>query len=103
MQKKCFLKNICIYIAIQNDHSRSSYYRKGKCPGFLGNSHVSYLFRSERSNQNLNWQQLIFTQGSKVFPRFYFSLCNSLNNTFPTSIDKNISPEAITLKNSQIA
>lgn len=76
---------------------------KGKCPGFFGNSHVSYLFRSERSNQNFNWQQLFFTQGSKVFPRFYFSLCNSVNNTFPTSIYKNISPEAITLKNSQIA
>lgn len=26
---------------------------KVKCPGFFGNSHVSY----QRSNQNLNWQQ----------------------------------------------
>ena len=72
---------------------------KGKFAGFLGNSHVSYLFRSERSNQNLNWQQFIFTQGWKVYPHCYFSLWNSLNYTFPTSIDKNISSEAITLKN----
>lgn len=73
MQKKRVSSKICVSISLYKMTIPAvATTEKGKCRGFFGNRHVSYLFRSERSNQTLNWQQLIFTQGSKYSRPFIF-------------------------------